>query len=135
MQFGDGSCWWYWHGVQVIQQIIEQPETLTPAEIEDERNVAVRRVMLDRFGLGRYLREAGAELIHKDEFGRLWRTMRVIPGYEGEWRRAPEGEPLVMVEVRELNPRARRLVQGLLPPRPPEHEDGSRSYRLDVQRP
>lgn len=43
--------------------------------------------MIERFGLDRFLRESGAELVHFDDYGKLWRAL--IPG----------DEPLVMVEV------------------------------------
>ncbi|MDQ3573648.1 MAG: hypothetical protein M3404_01805, partial [Actinomycetota bacterium] len=66
---------------------VEAPETLTPAQITDEANVEVRRVMLDRFGADRYLRESGAEKVHSDDWGTLWRA------------RVPDDEDLVMVEV------------------------------------
>jgi hypothetical protein len=49
MAFGREKLW-YWHGVQVTQQIIEQPQTLTPDQVCDERTVSVRRVMLERLG-------------------------------------------------------------------------------------
>ena len=76
------------HGVRVPEWIVEQPEKITTAHIGEEQNAEVRRVMLDRFGAARYLKEIGATLIDHDEnFGTL--------------RRADlrEDEPLVMLEV------------------------------------
>ena len=75
------------HGVRVPEWIVEQPEKITTAHIGEEQNAEVRRVMLDRFGAARYLKEIGATLIDHDEnFGTL--------------RRADlrEDEPLVMLE-------------------------------------
>ena len=85
--YPDGWAIWAWHGVRVPQKVIEQPLTLTPEEIRDEQNQEVRRVMLDRFGTERFLREVGAALVHEDEFGKLWAAE-----LRGD-------EPLVMVEV------------------------------------
>lgn len=84
----DGWGVWAWHGVRVPQRVIEQPDTLSPAEILGESNAEVRRVMMERFGPDRLLRETDAELVDDDgEFGKLWR----LP-VDGD-------EDLVMVEV------------------------------------
>jgi uncharacterized protein DUF6745 len=82
-----GRNYWYWHDVQVSQRVIEAPETLTQAEILGEPNVEVRRVMIERFGAERLLREAKARRVHADKFGKLWELD--IPG----------DEPLCMVEL------------------------------------
>ena len=86
--YPDGWAIWAHHGVRVPRRVIERPDTLTPAEILGEPNAEVRRVMMERFGPDRLLREANASLIDDDrEFGKLWR----LP-VEGD-------EDLVMVEV------------------------------------
>ncbi len=77
----DGWGVWSLHGVRVTRQIVEAPETLTPAQILGEENTEVRRVMIDRFGADRLLREADAQLldrVHKPPFpglvdAELWR--------------------------------------------------------------
>jgi hypothetical protein len=71
----------------VPQQVIEAPETLTVAQIRDERNAEIRRVMMERFGHARYIRESGARQINRDDWGTLWRTG------------VPDDEPLVMVAL------------------------------------
>ncbi len=84
----DGWGVWCIHGVRVTRQIVEAPQTLTVEQIRDERNAEVRRIMVDRFGAERYLRESDAQLLDDDdEFGKLWRV------------RLPDDEDLVMVEV------------------------------------
>ena len=86
--YPDGWAIWAHHGVRVPRRVIERPGTLTPAEILGEPNAEVRRVMMERFGPDRLLREANASLIDDErEFGKLWR----LP-VEGD-------EDLVMVEV------------------------------------
>jgi hypothetical protein len=87
IEFPDGWGPWYLQGIEVTEQIVKHPETLTIEQIEGERNVEVRRLMMERFGSERYLRESNAQLLHTDEFGKLWRTD--VPG----------DEPLVVVEV------------------------------------
>jgi len=86
--YPDGWGIWASHGVRVPREVIEQPETLEPERILREVNVEVRRVMMERFGHGRLLRERGAKLLGTDDFGKLWRL---------DLRRGEE--PLVMVEV------------------------------------
>lgn len=84
----DGWGVWAIHGVRVPRQVVEAPHTLTLAQVNAEENAEVRRVMIDRFGVGRFMRESGAVLVDEDvEWGRLWR----LDG-DGD-------EPRVMVEV------------------------------------
>lgn len=75
------------HGVLVNEQIVLRPETLTPSEILNERNAEVRRVMIDRFGAERLLRDGNAQKLSVDDWGTLWR----LP--------LENDEPIVMVEV------------------------------------
>ena len=85
--FRDGWAVYYWHGVRVPQDVIEQPESITAERIESEQNAEVRRVMIERMGYERYILESGAKLIHSDETGALYR------------KELPEDEPLVVVHV------------------------------------
>jgi hypothetical protein len=83
----NGKRYWFWRGVQVPQRVVEQPASIAPKDIDNEFNLEVRRVMLERYGPDRYMRDAGAELTHEDDCGRLWR------------RPQADDEDLVMVEV------------------------------------
>lgn len=62
-------------------------ERYTVREIERERNAEVRRVMVERFGMERFLLESGAQLIHTDETGALYR------------RELADDEPIIAVHV------------------------------------
>jgi hypothetical protein len=64
----DGWELYYWHGVQVTEQIVMRPESLTAQQIQREENVEIRRIMIQRFGFARYAREIGATLIHDQSF-------------------------------------------------------------------
>jgi hypothetical protein len=80
------------HGVRVPADIIERPESITVERIDGESNAEIRRIMVDRYGRERYIRDSGAKLLHEDldELGlprRLWRR---------EW---PDGRTLQLVEV------------------------------------
>lgn len=83
----DGSALYAVHGVRVPWWIIEHPEKITMAVIDKEANAEVRRVMLNRFGVERYLIESGTKPVHSDDYGTLYR--REVPG----------DEPIVMVKV------------------------------------
>jgi hypothetical protein len=82
----------YWHGVRVEAYVVENPERITVADIETEPNTEVRRVKMERFGQARYLVASGAQEIHRDDYGTLFR--REIPG----------DHPLVMVKVVNATP-------------------------------
>ena len=91
LSWSDGTSVWADHGVVVPEQVIADPGSLSVEDIDGESNAEIRRVMIERFGAERLIREGGAELVSEDETGRLWRRSR-------SYRRW-EPEPLVMVEV------------------------------------
>jgi hypothetical protein len=76
----------------VPADLIGQLDRLTVERIHAEQNAELRRVLTERYGLDRYLRDAGATRVGADETGVLWR----LP-IDGD-------EPLVMVEVTNSTP-------------------------------
>lgn len=76
IEWPDGWGFYAIHGVRVPGWIIETPERITIESIDAEANVEVRRVMIERFGYQRYLGVGGAELVHEDRFGKLWKRPR-----------------------------------------------------------
>jgi hypothetical protein len=113
----DGWGVWASHGVRVTKQVIERPESLTVEQIRGEHNVEVRRVMMERFGHERYIHESGAQLVHEDEWGKLWRTA------------IPDDEDLVVVEVENSSPEPdgsyRSYMLRVHPELRPLHADGT----------
>jgi hypothetical protein len=95
-----------WHGVRVSYRVIEHSEDLTVGEIQQETNAEVRRVMVERYGLPRFLMDSGAQKLAEDEFGELYRT------------EIPNDEPLIMVKVMNSTP---------------ESDGSSKPYFLRVQ--
>lgn len=69
----DGWGVWAIHGVRVSQQVVEAPHTLTAAQIRDEPNAEVRRIMLARFGFDRFVQDLGLVPIQADARGSLYR--------------------------------------------------------------
>ena len=81
-------CTYNVHGVRVNKDIVENRHLITVDQIENESNAEVRRVITELYGRARYLKDSGAELVHKDDFGELY--SKDVPG---------EDEPLMMVKV------------------------------------
>ncbi len=80
------------HGVRVPSDIIEDRASITVARIDAEDNAEVRRVMVDLYGMDRYLTDAGARIIQQDSFGTLLR------------RDMGDDEPIVAVKVLNSTP-------------------------------
>ncbi len=87
LAFSDGYAVFAYKGVRVPAKIIENPEMITCSDVLKEKNVEVRRVMIERYGQSRFLTDSGSTLLHEDETGKLWE------------RRFKDDEPMLMVEV------------------------------------
>lgn len=55
-----------WRGVPIDARIAFRPETLSHEEVLAERNAERRRVMLERYGLDRFMADAQAETLDED---------------------------------------------------------------------
>ncbi|MBS1954835.1 MAG: hypothetical protein JST89_11655 [Cyanobacteria bacterium SZAS-4] len=87
-QWKDGWKLYHWHGVRVSRQFAEEFDTITYNDIESESNLEIRRLMLERYGVKRFLIDVGAQEVQRDECGILYRhTIHEAL------------EPVVMVEV------------------------------------
>jgi hypothetical protein len=91
-EWGGGESYYFWHGVQVPERVILAPEGLTAEKIAHEGNVEVRRIMIERFGVERYLRDSWAEKVSVDDYGTLWRVL------------LSRDEPLVLLQVLNSTP-------------------------------
>ncbi|HEY4027211.1 MAG TPA: hypothetical protein VGO86_12340 [Candidatus Dormibacteraeota bacterium] len=92
--YPDGWAIWAWHGVPVSRPVIENPDSLAVRDVLAEADVEVRRVMMERIGHERLLRDGGARRVSEDEAGILWRLD------------LEDDEPLVCVEVTDGTPGA-----------------------------
>ena len=81
-----------WHGIQVPAHVVTAPDTITATEVQAQSNAEVRRVMVERMGLDRFVDQLGAVPIHADECGTLYRCEQ-----DGD-------EPLVIVRVLNSTP-------------------------------
>ncbi|UTR79483.1 DUF6745 domain-containing protein [Streptomyces cavourensis] len=87
LAYRDGFALYAWRGMPVPAAFLAELASLTPQRIREEENAELRRVMLEYYGYDRYLTESGAEPVHRDETGILWRI-----ALDGD-------EDVVMVEV------------------------------------
>ena len=88
--YADGFEVWAWHGNLVGEKVIKQQ--FTWKEIQEQNNIEIRRSMIDIYGTGKYLIDAGAKELHSDGFGTLYRLENEPQNWQTE-------EPLVMVKV------------------------------------
>ena len=82
------------HGVRVPRSVVEYPESITIARIDAETSDEVRRIMVDRYGSERFLRDSGAIRVQQDEYGTLY------------VRRFASGQPAVFVHLVNSTPEA-----------------------------
>jgi hypothetical protein len=92
LEFPDGFALCAWRGMPVTRAFLDELRTLTPERIRQEDNAELRRVMLEYYGYDRYLSDSGAQPLHRDGTGTLWRIA------------LPDDEPVVMVEVLNSTP-------------------------------
>jgi len=92
IEYRDGWGVYSWHGVRVRPYVIEEPGKITVEDIEKEENQEVRRVKITQYGVDRYILNSGAEKVHEDEWGILYKK-EVI-----------NDEPITMVKVVNSSP-------------------------------
>ena len=60
------SCGWgvhAIHGVRVPEWVVERPAEITAAKISAETNAEIKRVMIERYGVARYVADSGARVV------------------------------------------------------------------------
>ncbi|MFM9441419.1 DUF6745 domain-containing protein [Streptomyces acidiscabies] len=108
LAFPDGFALCAWRGMPVPPDFLDELRTLVPQRIQAEENAELRRVMLEFYGYERYLADSGAQPVHRDGTGVLWRIEMGID------------EPVVMVEVVNSTPEpdgSRNVYWLRVPPR------------------
>lgn len=102
-QWETGVEAFYWRGVNVPAYVICSPEEITVRKIKAERNAEIRRVMIERYGYARFMKDSGARKIAEDKHGILWQNsidsltmVEVVNGtqepdgtYKHYWLRVP----------------------------------------------
>jgi hypothetical protein len=85
--FSDGFELYAWNGVTIPKHVVETPEENMVAAIQGEPNAEVRRVMIERYGAGRFIAKASAQIIDSNRLGTLYRCPM------------NDDEPLVMIKL------------------------------------
>jgi hypothetical protein len=63
---------YFWHGVFVPAFVVVKPEWITAHHVLSETNAEVRRVMIERMGMDRFIIDAKAKEVHKHYCGVLF---------------------------------------------------------------
>ena len=95
IEYRDGWGVYAWHGLRVPDWIILKPEEITPEKISAETNAEIRRVMIERYGVARYMVDSGAILVDQCA------ADHPLKGLQGAklWRKdVPDDESIVMIE-------------------------------------
>ena len=87
LAWADGTCVYAWRGRVVPSDVLASGAPVTRSRINREMDPDRRLVLIERYGLGRYLLEAGGTEIQHDACGRLYRLTQ------------PVGEPILAVRV------------------------------------
>jgi hypothetical protein len=71
--YRDGTAKYYWHGVKLTAEILNDPQKITVEQIAKEANQEVRRALIGLYGEGRWLLDSGARPIEQSDEGRLYK--------------------------------------------------------------
>ena len=120
----DGFSLYAIHGVRVPQYVVETPALIEIKDIENENNLEVKRVMIDRYGSDRYMQDSGAQLVQSDRYGELY-----VKPIQGD-------ETITMVKVINSTPEpdgTNKIYWLRVPPNTPTaHAGVAWSFGLDV---
>ena len=122
VEWPSGQRHYFWRGIEMPSWVFERPDRLTARWIMLEPNMERRRCMIEQIGHTRFLREAQARLIGKDQYGKLWRA------------ELGDVAPYTVVEVkngtRELDGQRRRYFLPVPPGARSPHEAVAWTYDL-----
>ena len=69
---GGAMPMWRWRGLPVAEHVMAPVAIMDARSIHRERIVILRDIMIERFGLERFMRECGAKPVRQDDAGTLW---------------------------------------------------------------
>lgn len=76
---GGAMPMWRWRGLPVAEHVMAPIAAMDARSIRRERSVILRDIMVERFGLERFIRECGAKPVRQDEAGTLWVAEHPVP--------------------------------------------------------
>ena len=65
--YADGYSHYALNGITVPGKVITDIHSYTPAQIMQEGNVEVRRLMMDKYGIQKLIKDGNAKVVHKDK--------------------------------------------------------------------
>lgn len=72
LRYADGWEIHAWKGVRASPDLVEQPESITVARIDRERDPVLRRCMIEMMTPATYVALGGARIVARDDVGVLW---------------------------------------------------------------
>jgi len=72
VRFHSGLKFCYWHGARVPADVMIPRESITVALVKEQGSIFLARLLIERMGIGRFIRESGALLASQDRTGRLF---------------------------------------------------------------
>lgn len=90
--YPDGFAVYSWRGTPLTGEFGRRLAATTPETIRAEENAELRRMMVEHYTPERFLKDSGAQPVHQDEAGKLWRI------------EMGKDESIVMVEVVNSSP-------------------------------
>ena len=67
-RWADGRQLYYVNGTRVPRDMIEDRTSITISRIDAEANTEMRRIMIELYGVERYMRDAGAQLVDRSQW-------------------------------------------------------------------
>ena len=89
------------HGLRVPEYIIERPYEITIEKIYAEQNAEIRRVMIERYGMTRYIHDSGADVVDSRPENFFLKGLR---GARLLRKEQVNDEPIVMIAVKNSTP-------------------------------
>lgn len=92
LTYKDGYEVYALNGVVLPSYVIADSSEITVEKIDKEQNAEIRRIMVQRYGIEKYIEDSGAREIDSDEFGVLYKKEQSMD------------EPIVVVKVTNSTP-------------------------------
>ncbi len=104
IRYPDGTGLYFWHGVLVPEYIVLEPKKITLPRIHSELNSEVRRVMMERYGIERFLKNSHADPIHTCYLGTLYNVHFGLMQARGGWVEPDHREWIRLLMVKNSTP-------------------------------
>lgn len=88
--YGDGLDIFVWKNTRATEYAIKIEPTVENIERQD--NVETRRVLIDRYGIQKYILDTGGQIVHHDRYGTLYRKNQL------------NDEPIMLVRLTNSSP-------------------------------